>query len=310
MKEALAEGLDLYKEQDRLTILTRLIEQVIHQKVLAHIDQSRLEEYRTILSLLSVPRSFSFDIVHELMRRFAPQFQRASQMAYMSLSYETREVIAWNSVSRGNTVDSAVRSLFLQELKIRQSDLYHAIHAFLADFHYEQMKNAATRDRSHYLCEYCYHLLNASDDLQRGERIQQTIQELHAISSEAFYQFYEEFAHDDELQETLGIYASATRSLIHRLLAQMYRQQAGGVGGNERIQLLGEYFFHLMQAQELPDLPSVLRAELIQIQQSEARAVARGLVDELMRNERFRTARDPEFPRFLEQMRQNLSSEG
>ncbi|HVU66911.1 MAG TPA: NACHT domain-containing protein, partial [Ktedonobacteraceae bacterium] len=310
MKEALAEGLDLRKEQDRLAVQTRLIERVIKQKVLADVDPSRLEEYRTILPLLSVPRSFSIDIVYELMRHFAPDFQRESQMGYFTLPFEIRDVIIWHDASRGYTVDAAVRNLFLYDLKIRQPDQYRAIHAFLADFYYEQMKNAATRDRSHYLCEYCYHLVNASDDLQRGERIQHTIQELQAISSEAFFQFYEEFVHDSELQEALGIYVSATLSLIHRILAQMYRQQAGAVGGGERIHLLGESLFHVMQDQEIPDLPHVLREELTQMSQNEAREIMQGLVDELMRNERFRTARDPEFPRFLEQLRQNGLSEG
>jgi hypothetical protein len=285
MKEAIASGLDPRRDEDRLSILAMLIERVITQKILAHVEPARLAWFQRILSLLSFPRRSSLDTMGKLIEQFAPDLRRESTVAYLTIPREideVAEVFSWDVLRAGNSVDSSVRNLFLLEYRVRQPEQYRAIHQFLAQLNAEQIQKAMGMDRVRCLREYLYHLVCQGDDTTLVGQIERAIRPIVQQAPESVVQFYDEVMQDEELQEAFGINRDAILSCIHKVQALVNQQFASETSGKERIYFLYLFLTHLIQIREVNTLPQDLRGRISQLIQQPVSESVLDLYEDLL----------------------------
>lgn len=104
MQAIMYEGLNPHNDQKEL--VSRIMLQVIDQRVLARIEPTELMIRKDYLSLLSIPRRFNLSLMQELIEQFEPSLKMKSKLQYMGLPKTINQnvgVLAWDrqNVSAG-----------------------------------------------------------------------------------------------------------------------------------------------------------------------------------------------------------------
>ena len=219
MTQAVISGLDPRKEQDQKEIVAHLTEQVLRQSLLVRVASAEQNWYLTILSLLSVPRHFNLIIMQDLIEKFTPELARENSLAYFGLPREINqmtEVLHWNAIGAGFSVDAPVRAIFLLKLRIEQPEMYYDAHRFLARTNRQWAADVSGADQVRYLREYLYHSVSSEDAATLAQLLTTTVQEIAQGFPDSLAQLIEEITQDDELKELLGIHLHNVESLMQK----------------------------------------------------------------------------------------------
>ncbi|MBV9712370.1 MAG: ATP-binding protein [Ktedonobacteraceae bacterium] len=219
MTQAVMGGLDPRKEQSQKEIIARLTDQVLRQSLLAEVDPAERNWYLTILSLLSIPRHSNLVIMQDLIEQFTPQLKRENSLAYFGLPREinqTTEVLHWNTVGAGFSVDAPVRAIFLLKLRIEQPELYYTAHHFLAQTNRQWAADVSGADQVRYLREYLYHSVSSEDSATLAQFLTITVQEISKQFPGSLAPLMEEITQDNELKELLGRHLDHVESLMQK----------------------------------------------------------------------------------------------
>jgi len=223
MIEAINQRVDPRTEPGKQKILGLLQKQVIDQEILKGIEEKRKDFYFTLLRLLSVPRRSNLVIIEELIKKFAPDIalERKGSLAYFSLPnelYEATRILSWNMERAGFAVEAPVRHLFLLLYRSTRPQECFAVHDFLATLNQQLANEATGQDRARYAREYLYHLANNPLIAQQDQQINEAILKWPPAILQPFF---EEFAQDLELKETLGPYLAPIEAAIQQRTLQM-----------------------------------------------------------------------------------------
>ncbi|GAC1487101.1 MAG: hypothetical protein NVS2B12_41730 [Ktedonobacteraceae bacterium] len=183
------------------------------------------------------------------------------------------DVLSWNMLKAGYSIDASVRNIFILKNKIENNERFLAIHRFLAQLNKQLADDVPGSDRMRYLREYLYHRAITCDPQDMEEIIRQT---LHLVAEEPaslFEQFYEEFWQDEELKDVLDERAQLVKSLFHRHLARANRSLAEELAAGERINYLREFFHHIVTDPQVGDLDAVLTLTIREL-------LAEGLIED------------------------------
>ena len=104
--------------------------------------------------------------MQDLIETFSPELKLESSIAYWGLPKEINEatdVLNWNMLRAGFSVDEPIRTLFLLLLKTEHPDRYFAIHEFLAQTNLRLAKEVSGFDRARYIRECLYHTASMID---------------------------------------------------------------------------------------------------------------------------------------------------
>lgn len=217
MVDAINSGLDPRTKQGQKEILSLLTDKVIYQEVLANIKAEEKARYFAALQLFSIPRRFNLVLMQDLIEAFAPELKRESSLAYFGLPKainEATDVLNWNMLRAGFSVDEPIRNIFLLLLKIEQPTRYFAIHDFLAQKNLHLAMEVPGSDRVRYLREALYHIASNTSSAQISELLTQVLQIIVQEPPDTFLQCYEEFLQDDELKEALGTHLTAVQATL------------------------------------------------------------------------------------------------
>ncbi len=216
LETLMAKPWELDNPEQQKQLIARVLERVIEGYVLRGVAD--VTWYRTMLSLLSVPRRFNLVIIQELIEGFAaPDYHLKSRLAYMAIPAQLNEqtqLLDWDVSKGGYAIEGVIRHLFLQHLRLRRPENYRKLHQRLAEVNLGLMRQVHGSDRLRYLREYWYHAVSSGQALKQEE----LAREIEAL-------FAEEYKQDQELQQTLGDPTNRqVRSLIERHLAEKYQQ--------------------------------------------------------------------------------------
>ena len=155
--------------------------------------------------------------MQDLIETFSPELKLESSIAYWGLPKEINEatdVLNWNMLRAGFSVDEPIRTLFLLLLKAENSERYFAIHEFLAQTNLRLAREVSGFDRTRYIRECLYHTACMMDSPSIEQQLLDAIQIVEQEPLETFLQFSEEFSQDGELQEALGNHLAIVRAKI------------------------------------------------------------------------------------------------
>ena len=313
MTEAIIERhLDPGREGDQKELVELIAERVIDQGILANLKASRLETYKTALLLLCVPRRFNLAIMQELIEKFEPDLKRQSGLSYMSLPRtlnQDTDVLSWNMLKAGYSLDASVRNVFLLKNRIENNERFLAIHRFLAVLNKRLASGVPGSDRIRYLREYLYHSAITSDPQGIEQIIRQTVLLIAEEPAGLFEQFYEEFVQDQELKDALGGHASLVESLLFRYWAQMDRATALKASGPERLAHLRDFFYHLVSDPQAGDLSATLTLNIQELLVAGSNEDIREILMTLSQDDILKQSLGVRFPLFSSRI-QDILSEG
>lgn len=266
MTEAIIERhLDPRNAEDQRELLELIQERVVDQGVLANLKGERLETYKAALTLLCIPRRFNLAIMQELIENFEPDLKRQSGLSYMSLPRtlnQDTDVLSWNMLKAGYSIDASVRNVFILKNKIENSERLQEIHRFLAALNAKLASSVPGSDRIRYLREYLYHSTLTEDEQAIEQIVRQTVEMIAKEPFALFEQFHEEFLQDKELKEALAGHASIVESLFDKHQAQENYASALETTGPERIAHLREFFYYTINDPQIGDLQAILAASV------------------------------------------------
>jgi hypothetical protein len=221
MTQAVMDGLDPREEQDQKEILARLTDQVLRQSLLARVEPAEQNWYLAILSLLSVPRHFNLIIMQDLIEQFTPELAREKEnsLAYFGLPREINqktEVLHWNAIGAGFSVDAPIRAIFLLKLSIEQPKMYYAVHSSLAQTNRQWAADVSGADQVRYLREYLYHSVSSEKPATLAQFLATAVQEIAEEFPDSLASLLEEIAQDGELKELLGAHLHHVESLMQK----------------------------------------------------------------------------------------------
>ncbi len=217
MTQAVMVGLDPRKDQDQKEIITRLTDQVLNQNVLVRVDPTERTWYLAILSLLSIPRHANLVMMQNLIEQFIPQLARENSLAYFDLRREINkvtEVLHWNTIGAGFSIDAPVRAIFLLKLRIEQPEMYYLAHRFLAQTNRQWADEVSGADLVRYLREYLYHSVSSEQSTTLTQFLTTAVQEITERFPASLTDLIEEIAQDNELKELLGDHFHNVESLM------------------------------------------------------------------------------------------------
>ena len=197
LAQAVQNGLDPRTPEGHQEALALLTEQVIHQEVLATIDPVDRTRYFSTLQLFSIPRRFNLVIMQDLIETFSPELKLESSIAYWGLPKEINEatdVLNWNMLRAGFSVDEPIRTLFLLLLKTEHPDRYFAIHEFLAQTNLRLAKEVSGFDRARYIRECLYHTARMIDSPSIEQQLLDALQIVEQEPLETLLKFSEELS--------------------------------------------------------------------------------------------------------------------
>jgi hypothetical protein len=226
MVEAINDGYDPRTEPGKQKILELLKELVIDREILKGTEGEWKEMCFSALRLFSVPRRLNLIIMEELIKRFAPNLQRESSLAYFSLPKELHEathILSWNLERFGHAVETPVRYLFILLYSLTQPQEYFAVHDFLAQLNKQLANEATGQDRVRYTREYLYHLASDPLTVHQRQRIMEAVGTMLKEPPVILQPFFEEFAQDQELKEALGPHLTEVELAIEERAAQIKR---------------------------------------------------------------------------------------
>ena len=114
----------------------------------------------------------------------------------------------------GFTVDDSIRNIFFIYQQVHNFALFIKIHQYLAEKNRQIAIEVIGSDSIRYLREYLYHSAQSLDTQAIEPILQTTLEQINKISSNAIFQFYNEFTQDNELQEALGKHLTNVLSLM------------------------------------------------------------------------------------------------
>lgn len=221
---AINAGKDPRTEAGKHQVLEIFKERIIDQEILKEVEGEWKEVCFTALRLFSVPRRSNTIIMEELIKKFAPNLQRQSSLAYFSLPKELHEathIFSWNLERFGFSVETPVRHLFLLLYSQAQPQEYFEVHNFLAQLNHQMATEATGQDRVRYVREYLYHLANNLATVDQGQRIIEAVESVLNEQPVILQPFFEEFAQDQELKEALGPHLARVEQAIEERATQM-----------------------------------------------------------------------------------------
>lgn len=182
-------------------------------------------------------------MLRELIERFAPDLRRESNLAYFVLPKEINEpadILSWNMLRAGFSVDAPLHQLFLLALKLTDPGLSASIHDFLAQINRRRVEEVGGSDRIRYVREFLYHAACRGKTPDFPQQIRAVVEQMlqEVPTPEMFVQFSEEFQQDEELQEALGTDRDGMLSLLQRKLAFLNQQLAQQTTGPDRAHFL------------------------------------------------------------------------
>jgi len=308
-------GLDPLKGQDQKLILSIITEKVIDEGLLLKVTLSERHRYKTLLSLLSVPRRFNLVIMQDIIEKFAPKYKLDSSLSYITFPNtinQVANVLSWNMFWAGYCIDAPVRNIFLLKLKIEETQMYYDINGFLAQINKRFAQEVTGSDRVRYLREFFYHLVNSGDITDFPSVLKEYLEPLTQEKSlDSFLQFYEEFSQDEELKETLGEHNSnLVISFIRRKFVEKYIRDTE-IPMSERVHYLREFFLHTAHDPKVDDFPSIFEEGMHQIIQEEFPEVSIKLYyEELLQDEGLKELLGKDLDRIASLIYQSLSKEG
>lgn len=204
----IGEQLDPRLPEHQSKLLAIIMRLVIDDRVLASVEEDRLEWYRTHISLLSLPRRFNITLLRELIEAFASSLAPQNIMEYIGhikLIQQKTDVLFWDSQRMGYTLAATIRNLFFRYWQMEHPERFYKIHTFLA----ENNRQTALQTRGsggsvQSWREYLYHSAYCIDSSGLPALCQQVVQSIRQEAPDAITQFAEEVEQDDELREALG----------------------------------------------------------------------------------------------------------
>ncbi len=302
--------LDPSREGDQKELVELIAERVIDQGILANLQTSRLETYKTALLLLCVPRRFNLAIMQELIENFEPDLKRQSGLSYMSLPRtlnQNTDVLSWNMLKAGYSLDASVRNVFILKNRIENYERFLAIHRFLAGLNKRLADGVPGSDRIRYLREYLYHSAITSDPQGIEQIVRQIVQLVSEEPAAMFEQFYEEFRQDEELKDALGEHALLVESLSYRYWAQVNRVAALEGIEAERIAHLRDFFYYLVDDPQVGDLSATLTLGIRELLAEGSIEDAQDMLMTLSRDDILKQLLGARFPLFSSRIQEILS---
>lgn len=320
MTEAITEGhLDPRIPDQQKELVAHIVTKVIHERIFARVAPDFFDECLAALTLLSVPRRFNLVMMQELIERFEPDLKYPSGPAYMELPgkiNQATDVLSWNTLKAGFSVDDPVRTIFLLKSRIENPERYLSIHRFLAQLNEQFAARVHGTDHIRYLREYLYHSAQVEGPQGRKAIIEQTVNDITGqapVSAEAatdFEQFREEFGQDEELKDALGEQANLVVSRLYQHLARVNRRSVRESSGPERIRRIQEFFYYIVKDPMVPDLRQALRQSIEDVLEDETAASKRELAEQLLQNAFFKEALGKHFELFASILQDSIAGEG
>lgn len=309
MTEAIVEQhLDPREKEDQKKLLELIAERVIDQGVLANLQAHRLETYKTALMLLCIPRRFNLAIMQELIETFEPDLKRQSGLSYMSLPRtlnQDTDVLSWNMLKAGYSLDASVRNIFLLKNKIERNERFLEIHRFLAQLNRKLADDVPGSDRIRYLREYLYHCALTEQPQEIERIVRETVAFIAKEPPALFEQFHEEFLQDEEFKESLNIYATLIDSLFYQHQARINRIAAQGTYGVERIGHFREFYYTVNDPQ-IGDLQTVLTLSIRELLAQQSSEDTIDILKALSHDDILKQSLGPRFPIFSTLIQQIL----
>jgi hypothetical protein len=292
----LNQQLDFSTDQNKKRLVEILMEKVINKNLLADVTAPEVQNrLQTLLALFSIPRRFNLILMQDLIKKFAPQYELKSSLAYLTLPSDINKVTSvlnWSMERAGYCIEAPIRNLFLLKYRIEQTHQYVEIHIFLAEKNLSFAGEVTGSDHSRYLREFFYHLAFSENEALVRENLTQQIERLAQLqtqerrnllpSLESFLQFYEEFQQDIELKEALGQRnASFASSLIYRNIIEIYRQ----LPEKERGNWLRSFFSLVTHQPQSEDFALIFIEGMRQIIQQVSRDESIKLYNDLIQDE-------------------------
>ncbi len=311
MTQAIIEQhLDPRKEEDQRVLVDLIAGRVIDQGVLANLQSPRLETYKAALMLLCIPRRFNLAIMQELIEEFEPDLKRQSGLSYMSLPRtlnQNTDVLSWNMLKAGYSLDTSVRNVFILKNRIENRERFLAIHRFLAGLNKRLAEGVPGSDRIRYLREYLYHSAITSDAQEIERIVRETVELIANESASLFEQFHEEFLQDEELKDALGEQTLLVESLSYRYWARMHRAAAREMVEADRLVHLREFFMYLINDPQGGDLDATLTSTLQELLSEGSIEDVRDILLTLSSDDILRQSLGIRFPLFSSRIQESLA---
>ena len=251
------EQLDPSNPEHQKELLKHIVEKVIDGRVLARVRPDFFYECRSALTLLSIPRRFNIVILKALIEEFNGKLKQLSGVAYMNMPRminQNTDVLNWNIMRAGFSVNDPVRALFFLKNRIEDPERHFKIHSFLARINKQIADEVHGLDRMRYLREYLYHSAHTETAQSLAPILEQITRDIIAELSESAEQFYEEFKLDEELNEVLGEQKKIVLSQVYRYRAETNWRSARESSGTEHIQRIQEFFYNVVEDPQIDNL--------------------------------------------------------
>ena len=247
-----------------------------------------------------------------LIEEFNGKLKQQSGVAYMNIPRminQTTDVLNWNIMRAGFSVNDPVRALFFLKSKIEDPERHLKIHSFLARINKQIADEVHGLDRMRYLREYLYHSAHTETVQSLAPILEQTIGDIIAESPESSEQFYEEFKLDEELNEVLGEQKKIVLSQVYRYRAEANRQSARESSGTEHIQRIQDFFYYVVEDPQIADLRTVLQQHIENVLTEEPAQNISALTNALSNDSSFKESLGKHFALFTSLLQEYLSSE-
>ncbi len=311
------QGIDPTDELEQKKLVELMVEQVINQGILANVKQDDLEQIKTTLNLLAVPRRFNLVTMQRIIERFAPALKLANSLAYIVLPKriaQATDALSWNLAKAGFALDESVRHILLLQLKILHPERYYEMNRFLAEINWSNTVEVSGSDRIRYQLEYLYHSANSVGKEQMSQILKitvgQVIQDAENVPDQLI-QFREEFVRDSELKEALGEHVAAVMEMVNRNLAQkMYEAAVQESDEAKRLQYLHNFFAYTTSEATVTVLPPELSEKMRRLLAQENSGVILKLYTDLVQYGRLSEALKKEFPILSAHLNNDALSKG
>lgn len=304
--------LDPRNPEHQKVILKHIVEKVIDGRILARVRPDFFHECRSALTLFSIPRRFNIVIMKALIEEFNGKLRQLSGVAYMNIPRminQSTDVLSWNIMRAGFSVNDPVRALFVLKSKIEDPERHLKIHSFLARINKQIADEVHGLDRMRYLREYLYHSAHTETAQSLAPILEQTTRDIITESPESAEQFYEEFKLDEELNEVLGEQNKTVLSHVYRYRAEASRQSARESSGTEHIQHIQDFFYNTIEDPQVADLRTALRQHIENVFSEEPAQNISALTDALLNDSNFKESLGQHFALFALVLQEYLSSE-
>ncbi|MBO0796497.1 MAG: hypothetical protein J2P36_36885, partial [Ktedonobacteraceae bacterium] len=268
-------------------------------------------ECLSALTLFSVPRRFNLIIMKHLIERFEDRLRQPSGVAYMSITRminQATDILNWNIVRAGFSVNDPVRALFFLKSKIEDPERHLQIHRLLAQLNKQFADEVHGLDRIRYLREYLYHSAHTETAQDLAQVLAQTMIDMIAESPESSEQFYEEFRLDEELNEVLGEQKKIVLSQFYRYKAEANRQLARESSGTEHLHRIQDFFYYIVEDPQIADLRSVLQQYIESVLTEEPSQNVSAVSNALLHDSSFKESLGKHFDLFASLLQEYLSA--